>query len=246
MANDSQDSGLSIAANIIGLLTFALSALNLVIVRVLQNERRVMEELGKKGWIDSLRALEQRVRYIQLFDSSFLGFRSNNNLSTYAPSNVETPVENSTLGGSPSDEKLHATLKDVQKCYDKAKRLIYQTEEILHVLAEGVSITGYARATIRLILRWDVKGFYEASFKIWIQLRNWRETSRTMDKLEDNYRELLSIVAEVDAHILLLQGIKLLQLQRTIERRTNTQLETVNTVNTTSSTELTPARPSPS
>lgn len=56
MANGSEGSKLSTAANIIGLLTFALSALNLVIVRVLQNERRVIQQLHKREWINSCKA----------------------------------------------------------------------------------------------------------------------------------------------------------------------------------------------
>lgn len=189
MAHDSQDSKLSIAANIIGLLTFALSALNLVIVRVLQNERRVIEQLRKRGWKDSVRALEQKALYNHLFDPDFAGFRGNSIYPAHPPENTHGPGEKPTSQDSLSDKKLQNVIGDVQKRYDNGKILIYETEGILQILAEEIDIYGYARAIIRLILRWDVKGFYEASGKVWRGLRNWREAFETMGRLEDNYRE---------------------------------------------------------
>ncbi|KAK1780212.1 hypothetical protein QBC45DRAFT_114501 [Copromyces sp. CBS 386.78] len=244
MANDSQDSKLSTAANIIGLLTFALSALNLVIVRVLQNERRVMEQLRKKGWKNSLQALEQKARYIQLFDPAFAGFQSNNHPS-YALGNLggDGPGLKSAPGGGLPEEGLQEILKDVQRCYDQAEVIVYETDTILHLLAEQISVAGYARATIRLLLRWDVKGFYETSVAVWRQLYNWRESRENMGTLEDNYQELSSIVSQVDSLIMLIQGIKLLPLQSTIERQAMAIGEIANTIKTCPPAEPTPSEP---
>ncbi|KAK3487493.1 uncharacterized protein B0T23DRAFT_446245 [Neurospora hispaniola] len=215
MADDSepQDSKLSTAANIVGLLTFTLAALNLVIVRVLQNERSIVNQLRKRGWRNSLNALEQKIRYIRLFNPSFVGFGRDQIHAGHASG------ERSGLEDKQPEERLSEIFKDVQNCYDQGKVNVNETEAIENHLAEQISPAGYARATRRLISQWDVEGFYEASMSVWRQLYNRREAREAAGKLEENYQELSSIVADVDSHILLIQGLKILQLQSTIDRQ---------------------------
>ncbi|KAA8632473.1 hypothetical protein SMACR_03057 [Sordaria macrospora] len=180
MANGSEGSKLSTAANIIGLLTFALSALNLVI----------------------------------LFDLDFAGFKGNSNCLIHAPANTRIPEEKSKLDDSQPEEGLQEILKDVQACYEQAKVIISETETTLHLLSEQISVAGYARATVRSILRLDLAGSCKVSVAVWRQLKNWRESRESMGKLEDNYQELSSIVGQVDCLIMVIQGTKLLPIQR--------------------------------
>ncbi|CCC09115.1 unnamed protein product [Sordaria macrospora k-hell] len=201
MANGSEGSKLSTAANIIGLLTFALSALNLVI----------------------------------LFDLDFAGFKGNSNCLIHAPANTRIPEEKSKLDDSQPEEGLQEILKDVQACYEQAKVIISETETTLHLLSEQISVAGYARATVRSILRLDLAGSCKVSVAVWRQLKNWRESRESMGKLEDNYQEL-------GVNIWLAQQC----LPFTIDRQANTITEIANTVKTRVPTELTPAEPTPS
>lgn len=194
MADCCPDSKLSTAANIIGLLTFTLSALNLLIVRVLRNESKIIKQLRKGGWKNSLNALEQKIRYIRLFNPAFAGFGRDNMHPDHASGiprvpDVGAPGERSDLEEKQPEERFTEILKDVQRCYDQGKVTINETEAIQHLLAEQISLAGYARATRRLILRWDVENFYEASVSVCRQLYNWRESREAVDKLEDNYQE---------------------------------------------------------
>lgn len=189
MPNDSQDSKLSTAAIIIGLLTFALSALNLVIVRVLQNERRVIQQLRKREWISFYKALEQKACYVRLFDPVFAEFQSNKH-HDYASTNLvaDGPGQKSAPGGSLPEEGLQEILKDVQRYYDQARVIVSDTETILHLLAEQISVAGYAKATVRSILRLDLASFCEVSAGVWRQLYSWRESRENVGKLGDNYQ----------------------------------------------------------
>lgn len=186
MADDSepQDSKLSTAANVVGLLTFTLAALNLVIVRVLQNERSIVNQLRKRGWRNSLNALEQKIRYIRLFNPSFVGFGRDDIHAGDASGERSDPEDNKQ-----PEERLSEIYKDVQTCYDQGKINVNETEAIENHLAEQISPAGYARATRRLISQWDVEGFYEASMSVWRQLYNRREAREAAGKLEENYQE---------------------------------------------------------
>lgn len=191
MANDSQDSKLSTAANIIGLLTFALSALNLVIVRVLQNERRVIDQLRKREWEHSYMSMERKTRYIQLFDPTFAGFERINVYPghTSITSSVVAAGQNLAVEDTGSTAAgLQEILKTLQDCYDQAKILIAQTEEILYVLAHQTSVTSEVTATLRLLLRWDLKGIYRVTMAVSREMWNWKETRENMSKVEHNYQ----------------------------------------------------------
>lgn len=133
--------------------------------------------------------MEQKARYIQLFDLDFAGFKGNSNCLIHAPANTRIPEEKSKLDDSQPEEGLQEILKDVQACYEQAKVIISETETTLHLLSGQISVAGYARATVRSILRLDLAGSCKVSVAVWRQLKNWRESRESMGKLEDNYQE---------------------------------------------------------
>lgn len=176
MSDDTPDSILSIAANIIGLITFVLSALNLLIVRILQRERLTFDDFDAMTVRDSVRLLQLKISYIRTART----FRTSDAPGRYFVSS-ETDEGSQELASNPLD----GMSRDVKECINKASEVLKEYQRSADTVICHPSLSRYIQDTIALLRQWDFKGWYVMSAKEW--RRFWERKQMTKKQILERH-----------------------------------------------------------
>ncbi|CCC09111.1 hypothetical protein SMACR_12811 [Sordaria macrospora] len=230
MPGDSQDSVLSTTANVIGLLTFAFSALNLWYLST-RRDSKFSANLKAKKWDQFRLDLRSRKRFTHIMELRASGVGDDELRDAQIAFSLPRVLARIDTALSLVDTMEH-------QWSELAFKMEIQKNPFVIFVAPPTSIT---QIFSTYILRFDnifvrlygviknglgekkktldiIRAVYVV-LNVWI-LDLWWSSPLGNSKLSDQYQEASEILSEIDSHISLIQSMKILQLESMIENRT--------------------------